>query len=226
MDTNDLVRVVTEAVVKGLEERKITAPVSPLQTQGSKEELIPLGISNRHVHLAKADLFKLFGEGTELTKFKDLSQPGQFACSERLTLVGPKGVLENVRILGPLRSRTQIELSVSDCIKLGINAPVRDSGDLKGSAGLTLVGPKGALTLAEGAIIAARHIHMHSHDARRFAVKDGDRVNVKVSGARGLIFNKVLVRVSDHYQLEMHIDFDEANAARVGGRDLAEIVKL
>lgn len=215
MDTNDLVKAITESVLKQMQ-----------NNQGSQRNQIPIGVSNRHVHLAHEDLAKLFGVGAKLTNFRDLSQPGQFACEEKVTLVGPKGVIENVRILGPTRNQTQIELMQSDCVKLGVKAPVRDSGDIVGSAGLTLVGPKGAVTINEGAIIAARHIHMHTSDAARFQLQDGDRVSVKVLGPRGLIFNEVLIRVSDKYKLEMHIDFDEANAASLGNNCLGEVVKL
>lgn len=223
LDTNDLVKTVTEVILKQLQ---INNKHSNDQTsQINIENRVQVGVSNRHVHLSLDALYKLFGATAELTNFKILSQPGQFACEEKVTLVGPKGVIEDVRILGPTRDKTQVELSLSDCIKLGIKAPIRDSGDLPGSAGLTLVGPKGAVTISEGGIIAARHIHMHPYDADRFSVKDGDRISVKVSGPRGLIFNEVLVRVSDKYKLEMHIDFDEANAAGITNNGFVEIIK-
>ncbi|WP_429162829.1 phosphate propanoyltransferase [Desulfitispora alkaliphila] len=191
--------------------------------QESKHK-IPLGVSNRHVHLSQQDLEKLFGYQVELTKYKDLSQPGQFACQEQVTLVGPKGVIEKVRVLGPVRKETQVEVSVADCFKLGIKAPIRDSGDLEGSASITLVGPKGSVTLIQGVIIANRHIHMHTSDAARFELKDGDRVSVKASGLRELVFHQVLVRVSDKYKLEMHIDTDEANAACLNNNNYVTII--
>ncbi|MCR6544898.1 phosphate propanoyltransferase [Dehalobacterium formicoaceticum] len=193
----------------------------PLMKEDKK---IPIGISNRHVHLSGHDLEILFGGNATLTRFKDLSQPGQFACAEKVTLVGPKGVIENVRILGPTRNRTQVEISVSDCFKLGVKAPIRDSGDLSGSAGLTLVGPAGSVTVPEGCIIAARHIHMHPKEAARFNVKDGERINVQTEGARGVVFCEVMVRVSEEYNLEMHVDMDEANAASLKNGDFVKII--
>jgi len=195
-----------------------------VQPNDAEDKKIPVGISNRHVHLSAHDLEILFGRDARLTKFKDLSQPGQFACQEKVTLVGPKGVIENVRILGPTRKNTQVEISVSDCFKLGIKAPIRDSGDLADSAGLTLVGPAGSVTIKEGGIIAARHIHMHPQDAERFGVKDGDRVDVECYGPRGVVFCEVLVRVNENYKLEMHVDMDEANAASLKNGDFVKII--
>jgi len=211
LDNNQLVALITEAVIKQLCEKS-----------GPKK--IPVAISNRHVHLSQEDMNKLFGANHQFKLLKNLSQPGQFAYEEKVTLVGPKGVLENVRILGPARSKTQVEISVSDGIKLGVKAPIRDSGELDQSASLTLVGPLGSTTLPEGTIIATRHIHMHPNDATRLGVKDQDRINVKVPGARGLIYNEMLVRVSDKYKLEMHIDIEEANAAYLKNNDSVEIV--
>ena len=209
MNTNDLVAAITEAVLKKYSQTK---------------KGIPVGISNRHVHLSKADLDTLFGQEFQLTVMKELSQPGQYASEQKVTLVGPNGVVENVRILGPVRNKTQVEVSLSDCFKLGIKAPVRDSGDLENSAGITLVGPKGSVTIKDGVIIAARHIHMHPKDAEAFGVKDKERVCIKVPGLRGLVFNEVLVRVSEKHQLEMHVDLDEANAASLRNQDIVEIV--
>jgi len=196
-----------------------------VRSNDEEDKKIPVGISNRHVHLSAHDLEILFGRDARLTKFKDLSQPGQFACQEKVTLVGPKGVIENVRILGPTRKNTQVEISVSDCFKLGIKAPIRDSGDLAESAGLTLVGPAGSVTIKEGGIIAARHIHMHPQDAERFGVKDGDRVDVECYGPRGVVFCEVLVRVNENYKLEMHVDMDEANAASLKNGDFVKIIR-
>lgn len=211
MDREQLVALITEAVAKQL-------------YGNSCPNKIPVAISNRHIHLSKDDMDTLFGAGHQFKILKHLSQPGQFACEEKVTLVGPKGVFENVRILGPARPKTQVEISVADGIKLGVKAPIRDSGDLAQSAPLTLVGPVGSTTLAEGTIIAARHIHMHPDDAARFDLKDQDRINVKVPGARGLIFNETLIRVNDKYKLEMHIDMDEANAAYLKNNHTVEIV--
>jgi putative phosphotransacetylase len=220
MDEKMLAEIVTKIVKRELE----NCNKNSLQDQNN-QDLIPIGISNRHVHLSEEHVKELFGEGKSFSKLKDLSQPGQYACEETLTLVGPKGVLEKVRILGPTRDKTQVEVSLSDCFKLGIRAPIRDSGDLKDSAGITLVGPKGSVTLKEGCIIAARHIHMHTDDAKRFNVKDKDRVNVKTFGQREMVFLEVLVRISDKYRLEMHVDIDEANAAALKNGDMAKIVK-
>ncbi|MGI6225228.1 MAG: phosphate propanoyltransferase [Peptococcales bacterium] len=222
MDTKELVKTVTEVILKELHINNRTNT----ETSQDLSNQIPVGVSNRHVHLSEGDLYKLYGDGAKLTNFKDLSQPGQFACEEKVTLVGLKGVIENVRILGPVRSKTQIELSISDCIKLGVKAPIRDSGDLCGSPGLTLVGPKGAVTINEGTIVAARHVHMHTNDAIRFRVKDGQRISIRASGPRETIFNEVLVRVSDKYKLEVHLDFDEANAAGLTNNSTVEIVNM
>ncbi|MGI6065166.1 MAG: phosphate propanoyltransferase [Bacillota bacterium] len=218
MDKAQLAKIVTEVVIQQLDRGKVEC-----RPEKAKRE-ITVGISNRHVHLSQADLEILFGPKAELTRFKDLSQPDQFAAEQKVTLVGPKGVIEKVRVLGPVREATQVEISVSDCFKLGVRAPIRDSGDLAGSAGLTLVGPKGSVTLKEGAIIAARHIHMHPKDADYFQLKDGDRVNVRCTGPRGVMFSEVLIRVSDKYSLEMHIDMDEANAASLKNGNQVEIV--
>lgn len=198
MRPEELVAAVTEAVVRQLENHTLT---------------IPVGVSNRHVHLSQQDLAILFGGSASLTKSKELSQPGQFACAETLTLVGPKGVIENVRVLGPVRTATQVEISAADGFRLGIKPPVRDSGDLEGSAKATLVGPEGAVSLLQGVVVAARHIHMHEADAMRFGVRDKQKVCVRSPGERGLIFEEVLVRVSPNYSLEFHVDLDEANAA-------------
>src|SRR5680860_257590 len=211
IDNNQLVALVTEAVMKQL-------------CGNSGTNKLPVAISNHHVHLSQEDMNRLFGASHQFKVFKDLSQPGQCAYDEKITVVGPKGVLENVRILGPARRETQVEITVSDGIKLGVKAPIRDSGELAQSASLTLVGPLGSTTLPEGTIIAARHIHMHPDDANRFGVNDKDRISVKAPGARGLVFNEMLVRVSDNYKLEMHIDIDEANSANLKNNDSVEIV--
>lgn len=187
---------------------------------------LPIAMSNRHIHLSPEHLETLFGAGYELTKFKDLSQPGQFAANEKVDIVGPKGTLKGVRVLGPCRGKTQIEISRTDSFVLGIYPPVRDSGDIKGTPGAKIIGPKGEIEIEEGVIIAARHIHMHPDDAKEFGVKDKDRVRVKVEGERGLIFDNVLVRVRDDFALEMHVDIDEGNAAGINNGDLVEIVEI
>jgi putative phosphotransacetylase len=174
---------------------------------------VPVGISNRHVHICRKDLGVLFGPGADLTVMKPLSQPGQFAAEEKVTLVGPKRSLEGVRILGQMRSYTQVEISRTDAYYLGLEAPIRDSGDLEGTPGLILKGPCGELKLERGVIIARRHIHMTEQDAEQFKVRDKDLVQVLVEGPRPVVFADVLVRVDNTFALEMHIDTDEANAA-------------
>lgn len=178
----------------------------------SEPQRIPVGISNRHVHLSAEAVEALFGAGYALSKQKDLSQPGQFACCETVTLAGPKGVVEKVRILGPVRDKTQIELLQSDCRRLGIPAALRESGKLDGSPGLTLCGPKGCIAESAGAVVAKRHIHMTPADAAVYGCADGERVTVACPGERGGTLNEVTVRVSPRSRLEFHVDFEEANA--------------
>ena len=181
--------------------------------------------SARHIHVSREALDILFGEGYELTPKKDLSQPGQFACEERVTVVGPKKELAGVSILGPVRPETQVELSLTDARSIGISAPVRESGDVKGSAGCKLVGPKGEVELTEGVIAAKRHMHMTPEDAEAFGVKDTQVVKVEVeSNGRSLIFGDVIVRVSPKYALAMHIDTDESNAAGMAPGTMGEVI--
>lgn len=187
------------------------------------QQKIPVGVSGRHLHVTREHLDILFGEGHQLQSVKSLSQPGQFAAQETVDLVGVKGSFKNVRILGPERKKTQIEVSLTDAVKLGVKPPVRDSGDIAASAGLTIVGPKGSVLIEEGVIAAMRHIHMTPADAQVFGVKDKDIVKVRLGGERGLIFDQVLIRVNEEYQLEMHIDTDEGNAAMVKTGDFVEI---
>lgn len=170
--------------------------------------------SARHVHVSRRVLDILFGEGYELTAKKDLSQPGQFACEERVQVIGPKSSFPAVSILGPVRPETQVELSAGDARSIGVKAPIRESGDLEGSAGCKLVGPKGEVELKDGVIIAKRHIHMTPEDAEKYGLEDKQVVSVKVDTAeRSLVFGDVVVRVSPKYALAMHIDTDESNAA-------------
>lgn len=186
---------------------------------------VPVGLSNKHVHLSKEHIDILFGEGHELTPIKDLSQPGQYACEEKVDLVGPKRTIKGVRILGPARKETQVEISLSDGFTLGIkDLPIRDSGKLEGTPGVKLVGPKGEVELERGVIAAARHIHMHTSDAKKYGLKDKDMVSVKVGGPRGLTFDNVLVRVSDQYALDMHLDVEEGNAAGLSNCDEVEVI--
>ncbi len=174
---------------------------------------IPISASVRHVHLSREHVQALFGQGHQLTVKHELSQPGQFACEEMLVLVGPKGRIPKVRVLGPERPETQVEISRTDEFILGIDAPIRASGDTKGSPGLRLEGPAGAVDLDHGVIQAQRHIHMSPDDAQKFGVKDKDWVMVRVGGERGIVFDDVLVRVHKSYRLDMHLDTDESNAA-------------
>ena len=182
--------------------------------------------SARHIHVTREALDILFGEGYELTVKKMLSQPGQYACAERVDVVGPKKTLANVSILGPVRPETQVELSLTDARSIGVAAPVRESGQIKGSGACKLVGPKGEVELSEGVIIAKRHIHMTKADAAEFGLEDKQVVSVKVdSDGRSLIFGDVVVRVSDSYALAMHIDTDESNAAGMAPGTMGEVIK-
>ena len=182
--------------------------------------------SARHAHITQEHLEILFGKGYELTKKKDLSQPGQYACAERVDVVGPKKTLAGVSILGPVRPSTQVELSLTDARSIGVAAPIRESGDTVGSGACKLVGPKGEVEIAEGVIAAKRHIHMTPADAAELNVQDKDVVNVKIeTEGRTTIFGDVVVRVSEKFALAMHIDTDESNAAACGRAQMGEIVK-
>lgn len=192
----------------------------------SANDTVPVGVSNRHIHLSKADLETLFGAGYELTPIKDLSQPGQFACKEQLTIIGPSlRPIEGVRVLGPVRKESQVEISRTDSFTLKVKPPVRESGDIKGSAPITIVGPKGIVTLKEGCIIANRHIHMSDEEGKAFGLNDGDYVTVEIDGERRTTFYDVQVRVNKAFRLEMHIDTDDANAAGIGNGFKVKIVK-
>jgi propanediol utilization protein len=196
-----------------------------------KEELsnlfsIPVEISNHHVHLTRDSLDILYGKDYELTKLRDLSQPGEFASNEQVSIVSANmKVIEKVRILGPLREYTQAELSITDGYFLGIALPTRISGNIKGSPPIIFIGPQGVLTLSEGAIRAARHIHMTPKDAEHYSVKNEDRVKVEVSGEHGVIYKDVVIRVSSRSKLAFHLDTDEANAGNVENKCLARIIK-
>lgn len=185
---------------------------------------VPVGVSARHIHLSQEHIAALFGPDAELTVMKPLSQPGQFAANETVEVIGPKGRFPKVRILGPARPQTQLEISRTDAFALGLNPPVRESGDIAGSPGIKIVGPAGEVTVDEGVIIAARHIHFHTSEAEAWGIRDKQRLRVRVGGERGLIFENVIARVSDNFVLDMHIDTDEANAAGVRNGDSAEII--
>lgn len=196
-------------------DRDRTAPLAP----------IPIAVSARHLHLTKETFARLFGDDATPTHLKDISQPGQYACKETVTLIGPRGRIEGVRLLGPLRAHDQVEISRTDEFKLGIDAPIRDSGKTEGSAPIVVEGPKGKVALSEGLICAKRHVHMSPEDAERYGVKDGDEIEIEVGGGpRDLVFGDVLVRVSPKFKLEMHIDTDEANAAEIDPGAEGELV--
>lgn len=180
-----------------------------------KTDTIPVGISNRHIHLSQSAVNKLFGSNYQLTKLKDLSQPGQYACKECVTICGPKGVIEKVRILGPVRSETQVEILQSDTFKLGVKGTLRLSGDLANTPGITLIGPEGSYEISQGVIVAKRHIHMLPQDAERFEVSDGQMVTIDFAGDRGGSLNNVVIRATANSGLECHIDTEEANALGV-----------
>lgn len=188
------------------------------------EKKVPIGLSNKHIHLGQEDLDTLFGKDYQLKTMKDLSQPGQYAAEEKVDIVGPKCTIKGVRILGPVRPETQVELSVGDCFSLGVKAPLRNSGDTEGSPGLKIVGPAGEVEIEQGAIVAARHIHMSPAEAEEFDLKDKDVVSVKLDGPRGLIFDNVLVRVHPDFRLDMHLDVEEGNAAGAKNGQMATIL--
>ncbi|MGL4730285.1 MAG: ethanolamine utilization phosphate acetyltransferase EutD [Clostridium sp.] len=181
--------------------------------------------SGRHIHLSKDTVEKLFGKGYELTKKRDLSQPGQYLCEEKVMLIGPKGVLQNVSVLGPARDNTQVELSKSDAVSIGVKAPLRMSGDIKGSAPITLAAKDSVVRIEEGVIVAKRHIHITPEDAKKYGVKDKEDVMVRINGERSLIFDEVSVRVSDKFNTVLHLDYDEANACSYTKDTYCEIVK-
>ncbi|MEF9840593.1 MAG: phosphate propanoyltransferase [Lachnospiraceae bacterium] len=204
METNQI-ETITKMVMEVLDKNQ----------KASNGYLVPIGVSARHIHLTQEHLEVLFGKGYQLTKKKEL-MGGQFAANELVTIVGLKlRAIENVRILGPVRKASQVEISATDAVKLGIKAPIRESGHIVGSAPIAIVGPKGALYLKEGCIVAMRHIHMSPADALSAGVKDQDVVSVKVDNERSTILNHVKIRVDESFTLEMHIDTDEANACKV-----------
>ena len=180
-------------------------------------------VSNRHIHLSQADMETLFGPGYKLTKLKDLMQPGEHSCVETVNIVGKKRQQE-VRVLGPIRNATQVEISITDGFNLGIEAPVRASGDVNNSAPVKIVGPKGTVELKHGCIVAKRHVHMTTKDAERLGVANNQIISIKCSGDRGLVFHNVVARVSDKMALECHLDTDEANAAGIKNGDVITLI--
>lgn len=207
---------VDEKLVRQIIQQIFAANSAP-KKGGSELSVIPVAVSARHVHLSRQDMDILFGKGSELTPIKTL-MGGQFAAKEQVTIVGLSlRPIEKVRVLGPLRKQTQVEISVTDAYTLKVKAPVKASGDLEGSAGITIVGPKGVLKLEEGCIIANRHIHMSPSDAERYGVKDGEYVNALAEGERRTMFYGVQIRVKPEFTLEMHIDTDDANSIGMNG---------
>lgn len=213
---NSNVAMITKMVLEAVERQK---------SSDDTGYMVPIGVSARHVHLTQEHVEALFGEGYQLTRKKEL-MGGQYASNELVTIVGLKlRAIENVRILGPVRSKSQVEISATDAIRLGVKAPIRESGNVAGSAAIAVVGPKGAIYLDEGCIIAKRHIHMSPKDAMAAGVHDGDTVSAKADNERGTVFNHVQIRVDDSFTLEMHIDTDEANAAKIVTGDTVRIIK-
>ena len=186
---------------------------------------LPIGISARHIHLSEKDITSVFGNGYNLSVFKNLSQPGQFAANDTVEIIGPKGKITNVRILGPARENTQVEVSVSDCRKLGIEPMVRASGDIKNSPSIKIKGPAGEIEIPYGVIVAERHIHFSEYDAKWFNVKDGDLVKVKILSLKSGVLDNVIVRVNRAYRLELHIDTDDANAFLINTQTKAILEK-
>jgi putative phosphotransacetylase len=211
MEKDELKRLITYDIVKCLAD------------QG--RYFVPAAASNRHVHLSQEDVERLFGSGYKLKEMRPLSQPGQYACEEKLTLVGSKGKIEGIRILGPVRPETQVEVSLTDTFALGIAPAVRMSGDLKETPTGKLIGPAGEVALSQGVIVSARHLHMSDEEAAWYGVKSGDVVSVRKTGDRAATFGNVRVRAGKAHALELHIDTDEANAAAIKNGDLLELLK-
>ena len=187
--------------------------------------LLPVNTSNRHLHLSQEDLAALFGPGYQLTPIKDLTQPGQFACAETLQVAGPKGTIE-LRILGPVRPQTQIELAQTDARKIGVKAPIRESGHLEGTPGIVLIGPKGAIITEQGCIVAAPHVHLHTSEGTALGLENGEKVDLYIQGEqKAMVLQDVVVRVGDNCAMDIHLDTDEANAARVPKDGKALLVK-
>ena len=201
------------------------APAACAPAPAGGLEPIPVGISNRHIHLSQADLETLFGPGYELTKIKDLKQPGQIACKETVTIVGPKGALEKIRVLGPVRKATQVELLLGDSFKLGIKPPTRMSGDLAGTPGCTIVGPAGTVVLSEGCIVAQRHIHMTAAEAAAYGVTNGQIVSMEFDGPRCGTLGNVAIRAGEGHALECHVDTEEANALEITSKTTFKLIK-
>ena len=210
-----------------MNERLLKEILEDLKLRQERSSLaVPVGVSNRHVHLTKEDFKTLFGAGCDDTQLKAVKQPGQYACNERVTVEGPKGVLKDVRMIGPYRKYSQVEVSLGDARRLGVEPPIRDSGKLENSPGIKLVGPQGSVTIRQGVILSKRHIHFSVKEGAAYKVKDGQEVRVLCGRGteRETIFERVLCRVGDAYSLELHLDMEEANAACLKNGDSAYIV--
>ena len=212
MNADTITRLVTLAVIENM-------------VKIGSARYVPAAISARHMHLCQAHIDTLFGRGHTLKSIRDLVQPQQFACAEQVALVGKKGRIEGIRVLGPAREDTQVEISMTDCIKTGIDPVVRMSGDIKNTPGGTLIGPAGQVELKKGVIVSARHLHATDEQAAWFGLKNGDVISVKKTGDREIIFGSVVVRTGKAHQLELHLDTDEANAACIGQSELLEIIR-
>lgn len=200
--------------------------ISSVPSKGNPPHPLKVNVSARHAHVSQADLEVLFGAGAKLTKLKDLYQDGEFASEQTVNIIGPRNrMIPDVRILGPCRAFTQVELSYTDGIYMGLKLPLRISGDHKDTIGCTLVGPAGALTLKAGVIRAERHVHMHPDDAAYYGVKDGDYMKLKIDGPCGIILDRVRVRMSPKVKLEVHIDTDEGNACNLPTATNVELIK-
>lgn len=210
---------------KGAVQRSVQLAVSQTVFEKTGRIFVPVASSARHIHLCRADVEALFGQGYTLQKFRDLSQPGQYACKEQLTVVGPKGQLQKVRVLGPERSATQVEVALTDSFALGIRPPVRMSGKVAGSPGCRLVGPAGSVELKEGVIVAARHLHLSQEQAARFGLRDGQSVRLRAEGLRATVLENVIVRCGKGHDMEVHIDTDEANAIAMSGSTMMEVLR-
>lgn len=217
LKNKETISLITELVIKELISKGIKIE--------KERNLVPVSISGRHIHLRREDLDILFGANYNLTKVKDISQPGQFAAEEKVIIVGPKGKIENVRVLGPVRKESQVEISVRDARTLGVKAEIRQSGNHKGTPGLTIIGPRGSIEILQGCIVAERHIHMTPEDAVSFGVTNGQKVFVKVNSERGGILDNVFIRVREDFALDMHVDVDDSNAFLIKNGDMLEILK-
>lgn len=210
---------------KNAVQRAVQLSVSETVFRSSGRIYVPVAASARHVHLCRADVERLFGAGYRLQKFRDLSQPDQFACKEQVTVVGPKGELKKVRVLGPERAQTQVEIALTDSFALGIRPPIRMSGKLEGTPGCRLLGPAGSVELASGLIAAARHLHLSARQAALFGLTDGQRVSLRSTGERACVLENVIVRCGDGHDMEAHIDTDEANAIAMRGTTMMEVIR-